>query len=198
MHYRSLYANWKKQITIIIIIIIIIIIHVYVFYVSTRAAPVAEWLMTLIFSAFNRSSPGHHVTQAKSCLRVVKWFFSGIIRFRPTLRMTRLRMKEIILKGRKTQIKNKTKTVLPDLGVFTCMYWYGPANIPTVIRWTLTREIINFPPIQFATTMPARKARKRSSTAAEGEIASKSDSEVTKKPKTDGGRGRFRVTIEHW
>ena len=75
MHYRSLCANWKrkKQIT------IIIIIHVYVFYVSTRAAPVAEWLLMLIFSAFNRSSPCHHTTQAKFCCRwssgFSRWFF---------------------------------------------------------------------------------------------------------------------------
>ena len=39
-----------------------------------KAAPMAEWLRPLFFSALNCSS---HVRQAKFCLRVVRWFFSG-------------------------------------------------------------------------------------------------------------------------
>ena len=42
------------------------------------------------------------------CLRVVRWFLSGIPRFRPTLRLTRFKMREITLTGRKTQIKKET------------------------------------------------------------------------------------------
>ena len=37
-------------------------------------------------------------------LQVVRWFFFVILRFRPTLRLTRLKMIEIILTGHKTQI----------------------------------------------------------------------------------------------
>ena len=48
--------------------------------------------------------PRFKLRQAKFCLRVVRWFFSGISRFRPTLRLTRLKMSEIIISGRKTQI----------------------------------------------------------------------------------------------
>ena len=43
----------------------------------------------------------------KFCLRVVRWFFSGISRFRPTFRLTWLKMSEIILTGCKIQIKIK-------------------------------------------------------------------------------------------
>ena len=72
------------------------------------AAPMAEWLRTLIFSTPNRSSShrcqlepslGHccwfepslgHVRQAKFCLRVVRCIFVGISHFRPTLPLTDL------------------------------------------------------------------------------------------------------------
>ena len=47
------------------------------------------------------------VRQAKFCLHVVRWFFSGISRFHPTLRLTWLKMSEIILTGHKTQIKKE-------------------------------------------------------------------------------------------
>ena len=45
-----------------------------------------------------------HVRQAKFCLRVIMWFFSEISRFRTSLSLTRLKVREIILTGRKTQI----------------------------------------------------------------------------------------------
>ena len=52
-------------------------------------------------------------TLAKFCLRVVRFISRGITCFRPTLRLIRLKMKEIILTGCKTQIKNKNlKTIL--------------------------------------------------------------------------------------
>ena len=83
--------------------------------VSDQAAPVAKWLRTLIFSALYRSSSprcgfepttGHMPRQAKFCLRVVWWFFSGISRFRSTLRLT-AQTDEAILMGNKTRIKSK-------------------------------------------------------------------------------------------
>ena len=47
--------------------------------------------------------PKLEMRQAKFCLRVVRWFCSGISHFRPTLWLTRLKMSEIIL----TPIKPK-------------------------------------------------------------------------------------------
>ena len=72
----------------------------------------AEWLRPLIISALNRSSSHRcvfeprsgDVRQAKFYLRVVRWFLSVISRFRPTYRLTRLKMSEIILTGPKIQI----------------------------------------------------------------------------------------------
>ena len=80
-----------------------------------QAAPMAEWFRRLIFSALNHLS-SHRcmfepslgiVRQAKFCLWVVMYFFSGISHFRhlPIL----LKMSEIILTGRKTLIKKKKK-----------------------------------------------------------------------------------------
>ena len=46
-----------------------------------------------------------HMRQVKFCLQVVRWFFSGISHFRPTEGLTQLKLSEIILTGRKTQIK---------------------------------------------------------------------------------------------
>ena len=74
----------------------------------------AEWLKMLIFTVLNCLSSHHcgfepssnHVRQARFCLWVVRWFFSGISRFHPTLPLTWLRMSETILTGCKTQIKN--------------------------------------------------------------------------------------------
>ena len=82
-----------------------------------------EWLSPLIFSALNHTSSdccgfepsSGHVRRAKFCLRVVRCFFSGISRFRPALRLTRLKTSEIILTGRKTQIKKKKKGHLKSL-----------------------------------------------------------------------------------
>ena len=82
-----------------------------------EAAPVVEWLRMLIFSTLNRpsshlcglDSSSGNVTLAKFRLRVVGWFFSWTSCFRPTLWLTWLKMSEIILMGRKTQIKNKIK-----------------------------------------------------------------------------------------
>ena len=84
---------------------------------TAQAAPMAEWLRPLIFSALNPSSSYHcgfepnmgHVIQAKFCLSMGRWFFSGISRFHPTYRMTRLKVSEIILTGCKTQIHKKKK-----------------------------------------------------------------------------------------
>ena len=44
-------------------------------------------------------SPAQVVRQAKFCLLVVKWFFSGISLFRPTQRLTLLKISEMILKA---------------------------------------------------------------------------------------------------
>ena len=48
------------------------------------------------------------------CLVIINLFFLGISRFRPTLWLTRLKMSEIMLKGRKTQIKKKNTWKLVD------------------------------------------------------------------------------------
>ena len=82
---------------------------------TKRGGPVAEWLGPLMVSARSlvisllwvRALLGSHVRQAKFCLRVIRWFFSGISHFHPTLRLTRLKMSEINLTGHKTQIKKK-------------------------------------------------------------------------------------------
>ena len=56
----------------------------------------------LIFSALNRSSSHRCGFETSQVLLVGGGgFFSGIFRFRPTLRLTRLQMSEIILTGRK-------------------------------------------------------------------------------------------------
>ena len=57
--------------------------------------------------------------QANFCLRVAMWFFLGISRFRSTLLLPRLKRNEIILTGRKTQIKKKRECflLLNHLGV---------------------------------------------------------------------------------
>ena len=71
----------------------------------------AEWLGPLIISALNRlTAVGSSLAPvtcetSKFCLRVVRWFFSGISRFCPTYRLTWLKMSEIILMGHKTQIQ---------------------------------------------------------------------------------------------
>ena len=75
----------------------------------------AKWFRTLIFSTLNHSSfhrcgfepSSGHVRQAKFCLLVVRWFFSWISQFCPTFRLAWLKMSDIILTGRKTQIKKK-------------------------------------------------------------------------------------------
>ena len=51
-------------------------------------------------------------SNAVFCLRVVRWCFTGISCFRPTLQWTRLNMSEINLTGRKTQIKKSTAVVI--------------------------------------------------------------------------------------
>ena len=84
------------------------------------AAPVAELLRPLIFTALNRLSShrcgfephSSHMRQAMFCLRAVRCFFLGISRFCPTLWLTQLKMSEIILMGRKTQIKKKKKKII--------------------------------------------------------------------------------------
>ena len=88
---------------------------------------VAVWLRALIFSALNRSSSHRcgfepssgHERQAEFCLRVVRWFLSGISHFRPTLRLTQL-MGEIILTGRKkTTKKSMILSNIVNLECFT-------------------------------------------------------------------------------
>ena len=79
--------------------------------------PHGQCLRMLIFSALNHSSSHHcgfepslvHIRQAKFCLQLVRCFFSGIWHFLPALRLTPLKMSEIILMGPKTQIKKKKK-----------------------------------------------------------------------------------------
>ena len=90
---------------------------------------------SLIFSALNHSSFHRcgfepslgHVRQAKFCLWVVRWFFLWISRFHPTLRLTRLKMSEIILMGHKTQIKN-----LKNVGK-SCTRW----DCITLLKYTV-------------------------------------------------------------
>ena len=50
-------------------------------------------------SLWVRAKLRSHVRQAKSCLPVVRWFFLGISHFRLALRLTRLKMSEIVLTG---------------------------------------------------------------------------------------------------
>ena len=70
------------------------------------AAPVAEWLRTLIFSVLNHPSSHRCGFEPSSACVWSGGFFSGISRFRPTLlTLTQPKMSEIILTGRKTQIK---------------------------------------------------------------------------------------------
>ena len=72
------------------------------YYISVLAAPVAEWLSSLIFSSLNRSSShpsgfdpsSGHVRQAKFCLWVARWFSRGSPFFCPTLHLTWLKMSE--------------------------------------------------------------------------------------------------------
>ena len=75
----------------------------------------AEWLRTLTFSALNRSS-SHPVgsslawvTCETSQVLLASGLSHGFSRFRSTLRLTLLKMSEIILTGRKTQTKTKQK-----------------------------------------------------------------------------------------
>ena len=108
----------------------------------------AEWLRQLSFSALNRSSSHRcgfepssgHVRQAKFCLWMVRWFFSGISCFRPTYRLTQLKMSEIVLTGCKTQICKKKKktiiirhTVLQIADNFSSHFW-RKKKIITVFR----------------------------------------------------------------
>ena len=72
----------------------------------------AECLRTLIFSAL--TSVGLSLARvicetSQALLAGGQVFFSGISHFCPTLRLTRLKMREIILTGHKTQIKRKKK-----------------------------------------------------------------------------------------
>ena len=55
--------------------------------------------------------------QAKFCLLVLRCCFSGMSNFLHTLRLTRLKMSEIILTGCKTQIIIIIKTVIAQLKV---------------------------------------------------------------------------------
>ena len=81
-----------------------------------EAAPVAECLRTLIFSALNRlsshrcgfePSSDHTWDKSSSACGWPGGFSRGSPVFAPPNDMTRLKMSEIILTGRKTQIKNK-------------------------------------------------------------------------------------------
>ena len=70
------------------------------------AAPVAEWVSSLNFSALNHSitgvgsSPALATSETSQVLLAgVSGSFPGVLPFRPTYRLTRLDMSEIILKG---------------------------------------------------------------------------------------------------
>ena len=83
-------------------------------------------LRPLIFSALNRSSShrcGFEPRKAKFCLRVDMWFFSGISHFRPTYQLTRLQKSEIILTGRKTQIKKEKEIHIKWYAQTMIMYY---------------------------------------------------------------------------
>ena len=98
-----------------------------------EAAPVAEWFISALnCSSSHRCgfepSSGHMCDKPNSACRwwgvffvfffVCFLFFSGISdisRFRPTKRLTLLKMSEIILTGRKTQIKKKKKSLFEKI-----------------------------------------------------------------------------------
>ena len=86
------------------------------FILASWAVPVAEGLRTILCSSLNGSSSrrcgfkpslGHIVRQAKFCSRVVRSFFSGFSRFHLSLKLSQLKMSEIILTGHNAQIKKK-------------------------------------------------------------------------------------------
>ena len=79
-----------------------------------------------------RAQLGTYVRQAKFRLRLVRWFFSGIFRFRPNLRLTRLKMSEIILLGRKAQIK--AGLLIPIILI------YKGLTVPFKINYWITNE----------------------------------------------------------
>ena len=65
-----------------------------IYFTSNTQKKRGKWLRMLIFSALNGSSSDHHGFESSSdhmwdkpkfCSRVVRWFFSGISHFPPTL-----------------------------------------------------------------------------------------------------------------
>ena len=86
--------------------------------VEFRRPPVAEWIRPLNFRALNRSSSqpvGSRLARvtfetSQVLLAGGQVLFLGISRFRPTYRLTRLKMSELILTGRKTQKRKKIES----------------------------------------------------------------------------------------
>ena len=72
-------------------------------YVGDPPPPVSEWLNPLI-TVVGSSLDQYSFETSQDLLAGGQVFFSGVSRFRPTQRLARL--SEIILTGRKTQIKN--------------------------------------------------------------------------------------------
>ena len=90
-----------------IVLILTYILKISVKTIMKKTRPVLQFCRTDL-TALLRS----HVRQAKFCLRVVRWFFSGISRFRPTFQLTRLKMSEIILTGRKNKNNNNKNIII--------------------------------------------------------------------------------------
>ena len=105
------------------------------------ATPMAVWLKMLIFSAQNHSSSyhcwlepcsGHTWDKSSSACGWSGFFSLGSPIFRPTLRLTKLKMSELILTGHKTQIKKK-------LSPFSCVM----SHLGKCVLWKLGLELWN-------------------------------------------------------
>ena len=112
----------------------------------------AEWLRLLIFSSLNCLSSDHCGFEPSSghmwdkfCLRVVRWFFSGISHFHPTYRLTLLKMSEIILTG-------CTHSPSPTLKLFeynTCIIYecvHVCTSYSCIPRFHLCWQILSYMP----------------------------------------------------
>ena len=137
--------------------------HIYKNTLS--AASVAEWLSMLIISALNRSSSHRcgfepssgHMRQAMFCLRMVRCFFSGISCFRTTLRLTWLKMSEIIMTCHKTQIKKKI-IIMPCLVGKKCtckwLSFFSRKGLATEMRTWETSNMWPFSVLGFEKDSP--------------------------------------------
>ena len=120
-----------------------------------EGGPLADWLRPLIISALNRSSSnrcgfeprsGHMWDKPSSASGWSGGFFPGIPLFRPTYRLTRLKMNEIILTGRKTQIKKKANhkkrkdikiSHFRNITLMIYVWWIGNIEVSERIHCTV-------------------------------------------------------------